>query len=311
MTKRATSAVLLVLASAVSLAAQSHPDGPEPVARGSLLIVGGGAQPDSLVQHFIDLAGGAGRARIAVVPMASGSAKEGGLDKVAQLEEMGADAFVLLVSREEADRPSVVRMLDGVTGIWFTGGDQERLVPILRGTRLLAAMHARREAGAVIGGTSAGAAIMPDSMITGNQVRDDSLGYYGDEFTTLARRTIHISDGFGFLPGTIIDQHFVARERHNRLVSAVLERPSLIGVGIDESTALEVMPDGRWIVRGLSQVVIYDARAAQVTDVSAAPLGAAGVRMHVLPPGGVFDPQEGVAALPSAPSTLRDARSDR
>ena len=173
-----------------------------------------------------------------------------------------------------------------------------RASPILLGTPLLARIHELYRNGAVIGGTSAGAAIMPDSMITGNQILNDSLAYYGDEFESIARGTIHIVTGFGFLPGTIIDQHFLRRERHNRLMSATLERPSLIGVGIDESTALEVRPDGTWLVRGLSQIIIYDARRATLDARGTSQIGATGITVHVLPPAATFDPRTGAAALP-------------
>jgi cyanophycinase len=296
MSKHARLAILLLLATASSLSAQVRGTGTE--TRGSLLIVGGGTQPDELVRHFIDLAGGPERARIAVVPMASGEAQAAGDEKVEQFKSMGAHAFTMNVTREEASDARLLQRMRGVTGVWFSGGDQERLVPILRDTPLLDAIRELYAAGAVIGGTSAGAAIMPDSMITGNQILNDSLAYYGDEFGSIARGTIHIVTGFGFLPGTIIDQHFIARERHNRLMSATLERPSLIGVGIDESTALEVMPDGRWIVRGVGQAVIYDARRATLTSSDETPLGAIGIVVHVVPTGGTFDPQAGTATLP-------------
>lgn len=270
-------------------------------AAGTLFIVGGGSQPDTLVKEFIALAGGPGRARIAVVPMASGEPEESGRDKARQLEEGGAAAFVLLVNRREAESDSTVRLLDSVTGVWFTGGDQARLTPILSGTPLLAAMKARYGAGAVIGGTSAGAAIMTDSMLTGNQFRDgaDTAGYFGDEFPAIARRTIEVVPGLGFLRGAIVDQHFVRRERSNRLLSAILERPTLIGVGIDEGTAVIVRPDGSWDVMGRSAAVIYDARRATVTNGAVPLLGATEVRLHVVPSGGRFDPRSGEASLPA------------
>ncbi|HEU0302068.1 MAG TPA: cyanophycinase [Longimicrobium sp.] len=268
--------------------------------RGHLLIVGGGTQPPELVARFVELAGGPGRARIAVLPMASGEPEESGRGKAEELRGLGADAFVLNLTRTQAMTDSAVRLLDGATGIWFTGGDQSRVTPVLRGTPVLQAIRARWREGAVIGGTSAGAAVMPDSMLTGNQVRagEDTVGYHGDEFPAVARRTIQVAPGLGFLPGTIIDQHFIRRERHNRLLASVLERPSLVGVGIDESTAIEVGPDGRWTVRGSGGVVIYDARDARITSPAAPVLGTAGVRMHLLPPGGVFDPRTGRATLP-------------
>jgi cyanophycinase len=267
--------------------------------RGTLYIVGGGAQPPELVSQFVALAGGPGRARIAVVPLASGDPAEAGRDKVEQLVGLGARAFSLLVTRSQAESDSAVRLLDSVTGIWFSGGDQVRVTPILAGTPLLRAMHERYRKGAVIGGTSAGAAIMTDSMLTGEQYRDgaDTSAYYGDDFPSIARRAIEIVPGLGFLPGAIVDQHFIRRERHNRLISVVLERPSLLGVGIDEGTALVVRPDGEWHVVGRSAALIYDARRARITSDSARVLGAAELRVHLVPAGGSFDPRSGQATL--------------
>jgi cyanophycinase len=280
---------VLVLAAVSALAQQP---------RGHLFIVGGGTQPDSLVARFVELAGGRGHARIAVVPMASGDAQASGDEKAAQLREFGADAFVLLLTRAQAESATTARRLDDVTGVWFTGGDQTLLAPILRGTPTLAAMKARYRAGAVVGGTSAGAAVMSDSMLTGNQhPAGDTLGYYGDEFPTIARGVIDVAPGLGFVSGVILDQHFVRRERNNRLFAAVLERPTLLGAGIDESTALEIGPDGTWTVRGLGAVVLYDARAAHLTP-SGRALGASDVRVHLLPAGSSVDPRRGRVSLP-------------
>ena len=268
--------------------------------RGHLLIVGGGQQPRELVARFVELAGGPGRARIAVLPMASAEPEASGREKADELRGLGTEAFVLNPTRAAAMTDSAAQLLDGVTGIWLTGGDQSRVTPVLRGSPVLRAIHARWREGAVVGGTSAGAAVMPDSMLTGNQFRagEDTAGYYGDEYPDVARGRIQVAPGLGFLPGTIIDQHFIRRERHNRLLASVLERPALIGVGIDESTAIEVGPDGRWTVRGSGAVVIYDARRARITSAAATVLGTAEVRMHLLPPGGVFDPRTGDARLP-------------
>ncbi len=269
--------------------------------QGSLFIVGGGGQTPAMVSRFVQLAGGAGSARIVVVPLASGAPLEAGREKAADLEALGATATVLLVTREEALQEQAEALVAGATGIWFTGGDQARLTAVLQGTPVLRAIRARYRAGAVVGGTSAGAAIMSDSMITGNQLRSppDTSGYYGDTFSSITRASIEIAPGFGFLPGTVVDQHFIARERHNRLLSVVLERPGLLGVGIDESTALEVGPDGTWLVVGLGSVVIYDARQARITPPDQTLLGVSGLVTHVLPPGSRFDPARGRARLPS------------
>jgi cyanophycinase len=232
--------------------------------------------------------------------MASSEPEETGREKAEQLIGLGAEAFVLNLSRDEASADSVARRLDGVTGVWFTGGDQAFLTAALLGTPALTAMQAVYRRGGVIGGTSAGAAIMSDSMLTGNQFRPDTAGpaYYDDNYPAIARKTIEIVPGLGFLHGAIVDQHFIRRERHNRLISVVLERPTLIGVGIDESTALEVEPDGRWQVLGASSAVVYDARHARVTESGAPLLGASEVRLSILPSGSWYDPKSGKASLP-------------
>ncbi|HUE77903.1 MAG TPA: cyanophycinase [Longimicrobiales bacterium] len=271
--------------------AQSGPADPA----GPLFIVGGGRQPDALVARFVELAGGPGMARIAVIPLASSVPDEAGLGKTEHFREFGAESFVLLTAPDQADDAAVLERLDGATGIWFTGGDQSRITAALDGTSLLGRIRARNAAGVAIGGTSAGAAIMSPLMITGNQALpgEDTLGYHGDTFARIARNVIEVVPGFGLLPGVIVDQHFVRRERHNRLLSAVLERPDHIGVGIDESTALEATPGGTWRVHGASVVVIYDARGAIVSDEGAPALGAGGIVMHLLPAGSTYDPRSG------------------
>lgn len=268
--------------------------------KGTLLIVGGGPQPDELVQRFVDLAGGAGKARIVVFAMASEYGLEGGEEKAEDLRKLGAHAINVYITREQANQESIVHLLDDATGIWFGGGDQSRLTHAIGGTKVEEAIHERYRAGAVVGGTSAGAAVMSTPMITGDErhpggARPDTT----DPFKTIARDNIITSEGFGLIDGAIIDQHFLRRKRHNRLISAVLEHPKLLGVGIDESTALLVQPDGMWRVLGASAVVVYDARNASITGTSAPTLGAAGIAMHVLPAGSSFDPKTGKAALPA------------
>ena len=286
---------LVTLAGLVTSASVTPGDEDRP--RGSLVIVGGGDRPEAMMRRFVELAGGAG-ARIAVVPNASSEPEETGRELVAELDGLGARAFVYLADRAEAGTVAAAARLDSVTGIWFSGGDQARVTEALGGTPALRAMQRRYREGAVVGGTSAGAAIMSDSMITGNQTPPgNTTGYYGDEYPAISRRRVEIVPGLGFLPEVIVDQHFIRRERHNRLMSAVLERPALLGVGIDESTALEVGPDGRWRVLGESAIVIYDARKARVTDRTKPLLGAVGLRVHVVPVGGVFDPRSGDGRL--------------
>jgi len=137
-------------------------------------------------------------------------------------------------------------------------------------------------------------------MITGDERHpggarpDTSTG----GFMTIARNDIVVDSGFGFLRNAIIDQHFLRRKRHNRLISVALEHAPHLAAGIDESTALIVRPDGIWRVAGESVVTIYDARHAAITPENASALGATDIRMHVLPAGAEFDPKTGRAKLP-------------
>lgn len=267
---------------------------------GSLFIVGGGPMPDALLTRFVELAGGAGRARIVVFPNASGDSSSGPY-MVERLRKFGATAVSVRPTREEAMRAETARVLDGATGVWFTGGDQNRITAALAGTPVARAVEARYRAGAVIGGTSAGAAIMSERMITGDERRPGGARPVDDDaWLTIESDNVEIAPGLGFLEGAIVDQHFVRRKRHNRLLSLVLEHPERLGVGIDESTAIEVAPSGTWTVRGVSVALVYDARRARVAPAdSAAALTATGVTLHLLPAGATFDPATGEARIPA------------
>ncbi len=267
--------------------------------RGTLFIVGGGPQPPALVEEFVRLAGGAGHAKIIVFAMASTDGKASGEEKADDLRKLGADARNVWVNHDEANTDSVAHLLDGATGIWFGGGDQVLLIKALKGTKTDSAMHARYRDGAVVGGTSAGAAVMSAAMITGDERHPGGVRPVKDSasYMTIARDDMIMAEGFGFLTNAVVDQHFVRRRRANRLLGVALEQPTHLGVGIDESTALIVSPDGRWRVMGESVALVFDARHATITRPGTT-LGATGVVLHVLPAGSTYDPRTGTATLP-------------
>src|SRR5215467_13256975 len=247
--------------------------------RGSLVIVGGGPRGEAITRKFISLAGGPGHARIVVLPLAS-SLDETGPEAVEEFRANGVTAWSLNLTRADAMRAETAHSLDSATGIWFPGGDQTRIMAVLDGTPTAAAIRARYVAGAVVGGTSAGAAAMSTPMITGDErapggARRDTT----QSFITIARDDIVLTNGLGLLTGAIIDQHFLRRKRHNRLISVVLEHPSLLAIGIDESTALVVEPGKPWSIIGESAAIVYDARRAAITGPSAPILGATDMRM--------------------------------
>jgi cyanophycinase len=254
--------------------------------RGALFVVGGGTQPDALVDEFVKLAGGPGKARIFVFAQASEAGERSGESKAADLRKRGASATNLWFNREQADKDSLVRLIDSATGIWFGGGDQNKLTAVIRGTKMERAIRARWEKGAVVGGTSAGAAVLSTPMITGTELgtRRDTT----EDWTRIQKGSVKVDSGFAFITNAVIDQHFVRRKRSNRLLSLILATPPHLGAGIDEGTAIIVEPSGRWRIMGASVVLVYDARRAERTTDGV--LGARDIRMHVLRDGMTFDP---------------------
>jgi cyanophycinase len=131
---------------------------------------------------------------------------------------------------------------------------------------------------------------MSEVMITGDTTRPVEEGR---EWSTIEAGLVVHARGLGFVKNAVIDQHFLARRRQNRLISLVLERPDLVGAGIDEATAVLVRPDGKWEVLGESQVLVVDARRARVSKDAANRLGASGLALHLLLAGDVYDPATG------------------
>lgn len=291
--------VFVILASACATATPNLGTAPN-AGSGHLIIVGGGPIPEVIDRRFLQLAGGA-NARIVVLPMASESGAESGAERAAGFKKLGATSAVSLnLGRQDVGADSVARILGQATGIWFPGGDQNRLTAAIIGTAVLDSIRSRYRNGAVVGGTSAGAAVMSDPMISGDERRpggtrppSDST----DHWLTIDRDDVILVPGFGLLPNVTVDQHFLRRKRHNRLISVVLERPDIVGIGIDESTALVVSPSGPWEIIGASQAVVYDARKAGVTR-KGKTLGAANIQVHVLPAGSTFDYAAGTATTP-------------
>ena len=295
---------LALLTLAGSCAGPAADAGPQ----GHLFIVGGGDRDAPLMRRFVELAEGFGTGRIVVFTMASGVPLEVGPETVAELRSLGAAEVVFhQLTRDEAMDPASAALLDGAGGVWFSGGDQSRLTAALLDTPLHARLRELYRSGGALGGTSAGAAVMSEVMITGDEKRQPAEGR---EWSTIEADNVATARGFGFLPGVIVDQHFVTRKRHNRLISLVLGSPALVGLGIEESTAVLVRPDGRFEVLGASQVLVYDARRASTTRTPSGRLGARDVSLHVLVAGDVYDPVRGTVAPASSafPATQEPAR---
>jgi len=234
---------------------------------GPLFVVGGGTVPAEVFRRALDAAGGE-RARVVVLAQAS-SLPDAGEGAARQWREAGAKTTVNL---KLADRAAALTELERADVIWLGGGDQKKLVAELKGVAgALEAVRRRVDAGAAAGGTSAGAAAISRFMITGEA-----------DLEAVRASATRLEEGLGLWPGVIVDQHFLRRRRMNRLLAAVLDRPELVGVGIDERTAVEVRGT-RITVMGEGNVMVLDARGADRSDPEPGRAHAArNVRLHLL-----------------------------
>ena len=254
---------------------------------GPLVVVGGGGTPDEVIAHAIELAGGPS-ASIVVLPQASAT-ETAGESAVRMFEAAGASdvhnwRFEGSPGTDEAAGPwpnidETARAIREADLIWFPGGGQGRLYRALVEVGLADLVRERHRAGVVVGGSSAGAAVMAAVMITGDE--------YDLEAVTVG--STNVVEGLGLWPEALIDQHFLKRQRNNRLLAAVLDHPQLVGVGIDERTAVVVTGD-LLEVMGESSVIVFDARDAEVHPRAAGtPSAATGIRSHVLTAGMKLD----------------------
>lgn len=259
--------------------------------KGYLFMIGGGHRPRSLMEKFVSLASKMGPPRVVILTMASSVPEETGPALVKEFKELGVEKVDYYhLSREEALKPETSSVLEGATGIFFSGGDQSRLTAAILDTPFHQKLLDLYSRGAVIGGTSAGAAAMSEMMITGEEKRKIEEG---QEWATIETDNIITSRGLGFIKEAIIDQHFLRRKRQNRLFSLILENPGLIGLGIDESTAVLARPDGKLEILGESQVMIIDARQARVLKDEKGKLGGLNIKLHLLLAGSIFDLKTG------------------
>lgn len=217
--------------------------GPE---KGSLIIVGGGRVGSEITERFIELAGGKDAA-IVVIPTASG----GNIDTdnvwfAKQLKKYGATKVTVLhtYSKEIANSNAFLTPLKEANAVWFGGGRQWRLVDAYAGTKTEKMLWDILERGGVIAGSSAGATIQGSYLARGDTKNNQIM--MGDH-----------EEGFGFIKNIAIDQHVLARNRQFDMFTILKNRSELLGIGIDESTAIVVKKNAFEVI-GKSKVLIYD-----------------------------------------------------
>jgi cyanophycinase len=265
---------------------------------GQLVIIGGAEDRTGgavILRRFRDLCGGE-NARIAVLGTATRIPIEVGRDYIKAFRAIGVEEviFLPLASRHEANAAETIEILERVDGVFFTGGDQQRIPAIVGGSRVGVWLHQKFEQGLVIAGTSAGAAMMSSIMILGSSD------------TVTSTSTVALGPGLGLLPGVVIDMHFSERRRLPRLLAAVARFPHDLGIGIDEDTAL-IVNGSRLEVIGAGAVTIID--ASEVTSIVSTldemTIALTGALTHVLTTGYAFDLATRSAEVTTGPEVDR------
>ncbi|BDR65887.1 cyanophycinase [Clostridium tetani] len=184
--------------------------------------------------------------------------------------------------REDAFKLENINLINNASAVFFTGGDQLRITSMIGGTPLYKAIHKSYKNGCIYIGTSAGASVMSDTMIVSGP-NDESPRKY----------TLKMAPGLGLIKDVIIDQHFAQRGRIGRLLVAIAQNPQIIGIGIDEDTAIIVNDKASFRVIGSGAVYILDGSEITKSNVSEQKseeiLSIFNIRMHVLKKDDKFD----------------------
>jgi cyanophycinase len=274
-----------------------------------LVIVGGGLASTNREVYQAILDGREGDGPICVIPTAGGSPESSMEQSVERIDEWGGAGtarglFLTVDAPERAYDSGVASEIEECGGFFFTGGDQSRILdfflPSGELTPAYLALMDRFTAGAGVSGSSAGAAMVSDPMIAGGT---SEAAFRSGVTLGEGEEGVHIRQGMGFLRGTLIDQHFLARGRIGRLLVAVAELDDVdVGWGIDENTALVVRGNEAWVA-GASGVILVDGSTAIRRPGPSFALD--DVRIHLLGPGDRVDlrtlevtPADGKAPVP-------------
>lgn len=256
------------------------------VTESKLIIIGGAEDKDGdkVILNEVCDSFDKDNGRFVIATVATELPKEVGAQYSDIFEKMNVRNISILnvEDREDAYRQDNISIVENASLIFFTGGDQLRITSILGGTPMYAAVKKKYEDGCVFVGTSAGASVMSDTMVT-----------TGEDDESPKKWALNMAPGLGLIKGVIIDQHFAQRGRIGRLLVGVAENPQCLGIGIDEDTAIVVSRDGTLRVVGSSAVYIVDGSEISHTNVSEQNpndvLSMFDVKMHVLKSGDKFD----------------------
>ena len=252
--------------------------------KGKLFIIGGGSRPSAMVDRIIKETGIDKAGYGIILPMSSVAPDSAVYFAKKQFVEKGINTiYGLNFVKNEKLTKSKIDSIKNAKLIYISGGDQNKFMEIVAGTDIEKAIHESYKNGNLIAGTSAGAAVMSKQMISGKELKHTK---YAATFKNIEADNIEIKTGLGMLTNVIIDQHFVKRSRYNRLISAVIEHPDMLGIGIDESTAILVIGDSAEVVGDAQVIVLKNGNKSK--NVHEEKLGAHNLQLNIYLPGETF-----------------------
>jgi cyanophycinase len=267
--------------------------------RGTLIIIGGGERKDEGQTILQEVARRAGTGKLVVATIATTEPQETWTEYREIFKKLGVKKVEWLDVRirEEGFKEEVVRILDGATVVFFTGGDQLKITSQLGDSYVYRRIEEIYEQGGTIAGTSAGASVMSETMLISGD---------GDE-SHKVDTILGMAPGLGLVKNVVIDQHFAQRGRLGRLLGAITQNPRTMGIGLDENTAI-VLDDNEWFeVAGAGAVYVLDgskvsySNLAEPQEEMAKTMSVFDVRLHVLSAGNRFDLRERRPEIPPKP----------
>jgi cyanophycinase len=281
--------MLVLLFFTTILISCSQKESPKPEvkvqSKGKLFIIGGGKRSISLIDRLIKEAGVDKKGYIVILPMASEQEDSAIFYSVKQFSDSKIDSIYTIHSdTTKSYTDSVFKLLQNASLIYISGGDQNRFMKAISGTPIQEILKNAYINGATIAGTSAGAAVMSQKMITGNELKHPE---YTGKYSSIESNNIEIAHGLGFIDQVIIDQHFIKLQRLNRLLAVCLENPETTCIGIDEATAI-LVKGGVIEVIGDSQVIVVKHVRAETKVVNGL-LGGKDLDLSIYLPGDIFN----------------------
>ena len=253
--------------------------------KGQLLIIGGREDKEDERIILRELAEQVGDGKLVVATLASGSPGEMWETYEPVFRRLGVRHVYHLNIESRADASSVrcMKILEDASVVFFTGGDQVKITSLIGDTPTFSRIYEIFTEGGTIAGTSAGASVMSETMMVGGN--GDSTHRIGE--------ALRLAPGFGFAKDMVIDQHFAERGRIGRLLGVVGQNPRIVGVGIDENTAIMLRPHRDFRVLGDGGVTVLDGRNVTYSNIgegeSGETMSVFGVTLHLLGNGDVFD----------------------